>query len=80
MLKAVVMDDFLTTKQAAEILGIEASRVRQLVLEGKLPARKVGRDLLIKVAALELVRNRPKVGRPATKKRTVSRKRGARRT
>ena len=34
----------LTTKQAAQILGLNASRVRQLILSGELPAEKIGRD------------------------------------
>jgi len=32
----------LTTDQAATITGVSASRIRQLILSGKLPARKVG--------------------------------------
>jgi excisionase family DNA binding protein len=62
------MDDLLTTQQAADRLGLKgSSRVRQLILEGKLPAAKVGRDLLIKASDLVLVMNRPKAGRPSTK-------------
>ena len=67
------MDNLLTTRQVADRLGLkDASRVRQLVLEGKLPARKVGRDLLIKASDLKLVKNRPKVGRPATKAKAAT--------
>ena len=53
----------LTTKEAGERLGISASRVRQLVLNKRLPATKAGRDLLIKDEDLELVSDR-KPGRP----------------
>ena len=45
----------LTTKEAGERLGISASRVRQLVLNKRLPAMKAGRDLLIRDEDLELV-------------------------
>ena len=54
----------LTTKDAGERLGISASRVRQLILEKRLPATKSGRDLLIKEEDLWLVADR-KSGRPA---------------
>jgi excisionase family DNA binding protein len=61
------MSATLTTKEAAERLGITPARVRQLVLAGSLPAEKFGRDLMIKESDLKLVRVRP-MGRPPTKK------------
>lgn len=57
------MDNLLTTTEAARILGVNQSRVRQLILAGRLPASKHGRDLVIKEQDLILVKNR-KVGRP----------------
>jgi len=56
----------LTTKQAAKALGVSAPRVRQLILAGRLPAVKFGRDLMILEADLDLVRVR-KPGRPRKK-------------
>lgn len=53
----------LTTKEAAQRLGISDARVRQLVLSGKLPAQKFGRDLQIDEKDLEKVKER-KAGRP----------------
>ena len=53
----------LTTTQAADILGVKQARVRQLILAGRLPAKKHGRDWIIRERDLELVRVR-KVGRP----------------
>lgn len=53
----------LTTKQAAKALGVSAPRVRQLILAGRLPAVKFGRDLMILEADLDLVRVR-NPGRP----------------
>lgn len=61
------MSATLTTKEAAERLGVTPARVRQLVLAGSLPAEKFGRDLMIKESDLKLVRVRP-MGRPPTKK------------
>ena len=37
-------DMMLTTKDAAELLKVNASRVRQLILRGELKAQKHGRD------------------------------------
>jgi len=53
----------LTTKEAGKLLGISASRVRQLILEKRLPAKRHGRDLWIREKDLDLVRDR-KPGRP----------------
>ena len=57
------MDALLTTQQAATKLGVTVSRVRQLVLDGRLPAGKFGRDLVIKELDLKRVEGR-KPGRP----------------
>ena len=59
----------LTTKEAAQRLGVTPARVRQLVLSGELPAEKFGRDLMIKESDLKLVKERP-VGRPPKLKAT----------
>jgi excisionase family DNA binding protein len=57
------MQGFLTTQEAAEKLGVTAGRVRQMIVDGQLPATKLGRDNIIKEADLGLVKDR-KVGRP----------------
>jgi excisionase family DNA binding protein len=57
------MSSPITTKEAADRLGVSAARVRQLVLAGNLPAEKFGRDLMIKESDLKLVEDRP-MGRP----------------
>lgn len=56
----------ITTYQAAEELGVGVSRIRQLILRGRLPAVKQGRDWMIARADLDLIRDR-KPGRPAVK-------------
>lgn len=58
------MSEFLTTQEAAEELGITDSRVRQLIIDGKLPAQKFGRSHMIKRSDLKQVvignRGRPR--------------------
>jgi excisionase family DNA binding protein len=56
----------INTKQAAKLLGVNYSRVRQLILAGRLPALKIGRDWIIKERDLKKVADR-KVGRPRKK-------------
>lgn len=57
----------LTTREAAERLGVSMPRVRQMILSGDLPAEKFGRDLMIDEKDLALVADRP-LGRPPAKK------------
>lgn len=58
----------LTAKQAAEKLGVNDSRIRQLISSGKLPAEKYGNLWLIDEKDLELVQNRKPTGRPTKEK------------
>lgn len=53
----------LTTKQAAERLGITPRRVLALIATGRLSAERIGRDWLIRPADLDAVRVRT-AGRP----------------
>jgi len=57
------MDDrVLSTKKAAEKLGVSDSRIRQLILCGELPAMKFGRDWGVKESdLLEYVNKRNKM-------------------
>ncbi len=55
----------ITTTEVAGRLGINQSRVRQLILAGDLPARKFGRDWVIDEEDLaRYEKQRPPVGRP----------------
>lgn len=61
-----------TVKQAAKILGVSEGRVRQFIYTNRLPAEKVGRDLLIKTHDLEkfaLIRR--ETGRPVNQKKEL---------
>jgi len=57
------MNRGLTTREAAERLHISPARVRRLILDGRLPAHKFGRDLVIYEDDLESF-ERLKGGRP----------------
>ena len=60
--------EFLSTTQAAGELGVNQSRIRQLILNGQIPdARKFGRDWMIPRSALAALRNR-KPGNPHKEK------------
>ena len=67
------MGKTLTTKEAAEILEISTARVRQLVLSGRLPGQKFGRDLMIQEKDLALVADR-KPGRPSKAEKKEAKK------
>lgn len=67
------MNELLTTQQVAERLGVTAGRVRQMIVDGQLPATKMGRDNFIKESDLKLVENR-KVGRPAKSDKSGTKK------
>ncbi len=76
------MEEFITTTEAAARLKLTPSRVRQLVVSGALPAHKFGPVNMVRISDLELVRERPGVGRPpkqaATTKQTPRKKSGKR--
>ena len=56
--------DLLTTNEAAKRMGVTAIRVRQLIREGKIEARQIGRDYVIEGGSLESVKTYGKAGRP----------------
>jgi excisionase family DNA binding protein len=53
----------ISTKDAAEKLGVSVRRVQAMITSGRLPAEKIGRDHLIRESDLKLVADR-KPGRP----------------
>lgn len=53
----------LTTAEAARELGVTPRRVRQLIADGRIAAKKVGRDYVIDPRSLKAVENR-QTGRP----------------
>ncbi len=59
--------ELLTTKEAAEKLGVSVRRVQAMITDGSLPASKLGRDYIINASDLTLVQDR-KPGRPPKEK------------
>lgn len=57
--------ELLTTNEAAKILRVTPIRVRQMIREGKIEARQIGRDYVIEESSLETVKTYGKAGRPA---------------
>lgn len=57
----------LTSKEAAERMGISTRRVVALIHSGRLPAQRLGRDWVIKESDLALVQVR-NPGRPTVPK------------
>ena len=55
--------EYLTTKQAAEKLGVTESRIRQLIAEGRLTSEKLGHINVILEKDLAKISPRP-IGRP----------------
>ena len=64
----MTVSDLITTKEAADNLGVTMRRVTALIAEGRLPSQQIGREHLIKKTDLELVRER-KTGRPKKEKK-----------
>lgn len=65
------MGDFITTKEAADSLGVTRQRVLQLIQDGRLKAEKFGKVYMIRPADLLKIEAKP-MGRPPktkTKKR-----------
>ncbi|MCI0663108.1 MAG: excisionase family DNA-binding protein [Acidobacteria bacterium] len=57
------MTDRVTTKEAAQILGVTDGRVRQMIIKGQLRAKRFGRALTLSRSDVESLRGR-KIGRP----------------
>ncbi len=56
--------DLLTTSEAAKRLRVTPIKVRQLIREGKLEAKQIGRDYVIEESSLDSVKTYGKAGRP----------------
>jgi len=63
------MENVLTTEAAALIIGVSQARIRKLIKEGRLPAEKRGRDLLLQETEVQRFaeHGRKKIGRPTEK-------------
>lgn len=63
----------LTTKEAAERLDVTSTRIRAMILAGRLPAEKFGHVHMIREEDLALVADR-KPGRPPASKKAAKKK------
>ena len=68
------MEDLLTTAQAAAIKGVSHGRIKQLVVAGRIPAMKIGRDNLIRRADLDRFQPLPRGRRPGKSKKKTGRR------
>jgi excisionase family DNA binding protein len=59
-----VMKKLISSKEAAEKLGLSLRRVQALITSGRLPAQKIGNSYVVNEKDLELVKERTP-GRPA---------------
>ncbi|MDQ3749999.1 MAG: helix-turn-helix domain-containing protein [Acidobacteriota bacterium] len=62
-----MLEGYLTTKEVAEKLGVSVGRIKQFIVEKRLPATKIGNTNLVKEEDLRLVENRQN-GRPPKEK------------
>ncbi len=60
------MKDLISSKEAAERLGLSLRRVQALITDGRLPAQKIGNSYVVNEKDLELVKERIP-GRPSAK-------------
>lgn len=67
MVTEKLTDEYLTTREAAELLGVSGSRIRQLVMEGKLKA-KSWKGLALRKEDVLALKNRPGPGKPKKEK------------
>lgn len=61
------MKNLISSKEAAEKLGLSLRRVQALITSGRLPAQKIGNSYVVSEKDLELVRERTP-GRPSKNK------------
>lgn len=60
------MNKYITTSEAAEIIGCVDSRVRQLLREGAIAGERVGRDWLVDKRSAERYRDSERKRGPKT--------------
>ncbi len=73
VLMPLIVPGYMTTKEAADYLGVKPSRVRQLVIAGVLRSEKIGQSHLISFIDVQAYRaKRNKAGWPKGKPRKNS--------
>ena len=69
------LDDYISSSEAAKMLGVHRYSIQRLMWDGRLPAQKIANRWLVARAAVEeLAENYvPRVGRPRTKRKYTKR-------
>ena len=64
-----LLETYMTTADAAEVLGVSRRRVQQYVTEGRLSSLVFGRSMMLKRSEVrDLSGDMPKLGRPRNAK------------
>ena len=67
-----LFEGYLTVTETAEKLDVSPRRIRQFISEGRLQAKKIGKQYIISKASLGKFIDKPrKVGRPAGSKNKI---------
>ncbi len=53
------MSKKITTKELAIVVELSDIRIRQMILSGEIKAEKFGRDYMIDVEYIKIIKNRP---------------------
>lgn len=61
------MDDYISTAEAAQILGITPRRILVLIAEGRIKSKKIGRTHIVEARSVASFQPRPE-GRPGHRK------------
>jgi excisionase family DNA binding protein len=59
-----LMDDLLSTSEAAERLGLTVRAIQKMIEAGRLQAKRVGRDYIIQASSLSDIKRKSRAGRP----------------
>ncbi len=66
---------FITTPEAAELIGVDISCIRKWIITRMLPAKKIGRDWWVSAAAVRRIGKKPaSTGRPRGAKNKTAEK------
>ncbi len=53
------MNKKLTTKEVADQVGLTYGRIHQMIKSGDIEAEKIGRDYIVDLKYVEIIKNRP---------------------
>lgn len=68
------LSHYVSLPEAARLADIDQTWMRQLVVDGKIPGRKIGRNYVVDARAAAAYVRHPSRGRPRTKGRPAGRR------